>query len=79
MDDQSSYLTIGKFDPNAYGWRELSLIKELREVSVKSNEVYLSLLNIIHVSDTHLCDAQSPTRVEFSIAMQILTIPNPKF
>ena len=65
MDDQSSYLTIGKFDPNAYGWRELSLIKELREVSVKSNEVYLSLLNIIHVSDTHLCDAQSPTRVEF--------------
>jgi metallophosphoesterase (TIGR03767 family) len=54
-----------KVYPNQLGWRPLEAIvcKEGRD-SI-SSLIRKPLLNLIHISDTHICDAQSPARVEY--------------
>ncbi|KGA16303.1 hypothetical protein GM51_12875 [freshwater metagenome] len=56
---------IRKSAPLIGGWR--SLTPGLLEVHVGQRNLNISrvLLNLIHISDTHICDSQSPARVEF--------------
>jgi metallophosphoesterase (TIGR03767 family) len=46
------------------GWRDLD-IREQETAHKGKVAMRKSLLNIVHISDTHLCDAQSPARVEY--------------
>jgi predicted MPP superfamily phosphohydrolase len=46
------------------GWRDLNF-REQETAHKGKVAVRKSLLNIVHISDTHLCDAQSPARVEY--------------
>lgn len=47
------------------GWRDLSRRDNNRSAELPTPKVTRSLLNLIHISDTHICDAQSPARVEY--------------
>lgn len=51
--------------PNQFGWRDLNLLPEKSKPQLPTPQIKKSLLNLIHISDTHICDAQSPARVEY--------------
>ncbi len=57
--------SIKKSRANDLGWRNLVLDRPDNYVGETPTNVARSLLNLIHISDTHICDAQSPTRVEY--------------
>jgi len=57
--------SIVKNRPNADGWRQLLLDRRESYVGDIPTTIAQPLLNIIHISDTHICDAQSPARVEY--------------
>jgi metallophosphoesterase (TIGR03767 family) len=50
---------------NSLGWRPLTLDKHEGYQGDTPTAVSRSLINIVHVTDTHICDAQSPARVEY--------------
>ena len=47
------------------GWRQVSIGESVKYVGDTPSTVTKSLINIVHISDTHICDAQSPARVEY--------------
>ena len=55
---------IVRSEPNSKGWRDLALThgEEIEGDDLPGDSE--SLLNLIHISDLHICDAQSPARVE---------------
>jgi metallophosphoesterase (TIGR03767 family) len=57
--------TITKSRPNEKGWRHLLIDRREAYVGETPTHVSRSLINIVHISDTHICDAQSPARVEY--------------
>ena len=56
--------SIKKARPNDKGWRQLLRDRKESNVGEIPHDVKRILLNIVHISDTHICDAQSPARVE---------------
>ncbi|NCV94764.1 MAG: TIGR03767 family metallophosphoesterase, partial [Burkholderiaceae bacterium] len=56
--------SIKKARPNDKGWRQLLRDRKESNVGEIPHDVKRVLLNIVHISDTHICDAQSPARVE---------------
>jgi len=50
---------------NAMGWRPLSLDTADPYVGEVPTSIGEPLINLVHLTDTHICDAQSPARVEF--------------
>lgn len=57
--------SLQKISSGQNGWRHLILSKEPANLPVPRSKVKSSLLNLIHISDTHICDSQSPARVEY--------------
>jgi len=55
---------IVRSEPNSKGWRDLAFThgEEIEVDNLPGDSE--SLLNLIHISDLHICDAQSPARVE---------------
>ena len=51
--------------PNELGWRDLLLDRDDKYFGEPPTGVARKIANLIHISDTHICDAQSPARVEF--------------
>lgn len=47
------------------GWRDLLLDRDNKYVGEPPTGIVRVIANFIHISDTHICDAQSPARVEF--------------
>ena len=56
---------IAPHSPNSNGWRALSLEAAEPYAGEAPGVIGESLLNLVHLTDTHICDAQSPARVEF--------------
>ena len=54
-----------KSHPNQLGWRQLESAPRSEGRNSISPLVRKPLLSLIHISDTHICDAQSPARVEY--------------
>lgn len=52
---------IGLAQPNDFGWSDLQVSSDT-VASAVSGDV---LARIVHVSDTHICDAESPARLEY--------------
>lgn len=50
---------------NGLGWRDLFTRVPDSYLGEYPREQIKPLLNLVHLSDTHICDAQSPARVEF--------------
>jgi metallophosphoesterase (TIGR03767 family) len=65
MNDASLFQPLQKLAAEASGWRRLALDTKSNQIPVPSHEVKVPLLSLIHISDTHICDAQSPARVEY--------------
>lgn len=57
--------SIRKSRPNELGWRNLLLDRPESYFGETPTNIARSLINLIHISDTHICDAQSPARVEY--------------
>lgn len=51
--------------PSQLGWRQLELAPRSEGRNSIPALVRKPLLSLIHISDTHICDAQSPARVEY--------------
>lgn len=51
--------------PDEFGWRNLMLDRDDTYFGEPPSGVSRVITNLIHISDTHICDAQSPARVEF--------------
>lgn len=51
--------------PDSLGWRSLFFDSALTRVGKIPDAKIRPILNLIQISDTHICDAQSPARVEF--------------
>ncbi len=47
------------------GWRDLLLDRDNKYVGEPPTGIVRVIANFVHISDTHICDAQSPARVEF--------------
>ncbi|NDE71557.1 MAG: TIGR03767 family metallophosphoesterase, partial [Actinobacteria bacterium] len=47
------------------GWRELFQDSPQAHLGIPNSRDCRALLTLVHISDTHICDAQSPARVEF--------------
>ena len=56
---------LKKVSTDKAGWRDLEIDQEIKSHTAPIGVVKKSLLNLIHISDTHICDAQSPARVEY--------------
>jgi len=56
---------IAKGTANSHGWRHLLLDRVDNHLGQPLGAVKKSLINLIHITDTHICDAQSPARVEY--------------
>lgn len=65
MKIQTIGTLVAKDRPNSKGWRNLLLERQESYVGETPSSIRRSLINLIHISDTHLCDAQSPARVEY--------------
>jgi metallophosphoesterase (TIGR03767 family) len=50
---------------NEFGWCDLLLDRDNKYFGEPPSGVTRVIANLIHISDTHICDAQSPARVEF--------------
>ena len=57
--------SITKGVANSHGWRHLLLDRADSHIGKPLGPVKKSLINLIHITDTHICDAQSPARVEY--------------
>lgn len=57
--------SIMKGSANSHGWRHLLLDRVDNHLGQPLGAVKKSLINLIHITDTHICDAQSPARVEY--------------
>ena len=57
--------TFFKTQPNRLGWRQLEIQPRNEGRTSISPLIRKPLLSLIHLSDTHICDAQSPARVEY--------------
>lgn len=65
MSEQLNQIHFTKKVFNDLGWRELVEVAAPPATQLPAHQVKRSLLNLIHISDTHICDAQSPARVEY--------------
>ena len=65
MSDQSIFHPIQKLPAEEFGWRRLTVNTQSTQIPVHNYKVKVPLLSVIHISDTHICDAQSPARVEY--------------
>ena len=52
-------------EPNDKGWRDLEDVLDTPHVGSPFPDVFDALLVVHHLSDLHVCDAQSPIRPEF--------------
>lgn len=57
--------SLQKSHPNRLGWRQLEVVARNEGRNSITSMIRKPLLNLIHISDTHICDAQSPARVEY--------------
>ena len=62
FNDKQTRLKRG--EPNSKGWVELIEVEE-PPLNLENFKNYQPLLNLIQLSDLHLCDYASPARVEF--------------
>jgi hypothetical protein len=51
-------------EPNDLGWVDLEIAPGEKLIGDAPSADAVPLLTFIHISDFHLCDAQSPARVE---------------
>jgi metallophosphoesterase (TIGR03767 family) len=52
-------------EPNEKGWRDLEEVQDTPHLGAPFPEMFEVLLVLHHLSDLHVCDAQSPIRPEF--------------
>lgn len=65
MSDASIFHPLLKLPATETGWRQLAPDAQSIQIPGLTHKVKVPLLNVIHISDTHICDAQSPARVEY--------------
>jgi 3',5'-cyclic AMP phosphodiesterase CpdA len=63
-DMDSRHHRIVRSKANEKGWVELELVAGESVQGELPSQSINSLLSLIHISDLHICDAQSPARVE---------------
>ena len=56
---------ITKVEPNDQGWSSFVLVPGEDISGQAPSSEAVSVLNLVHISDLHICDAQSPARVEY--------------
>lgn len=56
---------ISRISPNEKGWSMLAKTHGEALSGVAPSDSAVSVVSLIHISDLHICDAQSPARVEF--------------
>lgn len=56
---------FAKSAPLDKGWRKIAPGPQEKHFGYHDVSPAQSLINLIHISDTHICDAQSPARVEY--------------
>ena len=61
-DTQQERLVRGA--ANKLGWRDLEKSSGEAILGEKPSDSAKSILSLVHISDLHICDAQSPARVE---------------
>lgn len=59
MTESGERITSGT--PGAGGWRDLVVVADAPAPAVEGE----LLVRVVHVSDTHVCDAESPARLEY--------------
>lgn len=55
---------IKRGEANILGWRALEVSEGAEHHGKKVEEAFSPILSLIHLSDLHICDAQSPARAE---------------
>jgi metallophosphoesterase (TIGR03767 family) len=60
----NSWQKIVRVAPNSLGWRALQITGGEEHRGEGLSDEFTSLLSLIHLSDLHICDAQSPIRAE---------------
>ena len=60
----TSWQKIVRGEANAKGWRELEIEEGEEHRGEHVDEAFSPILSLIHLSDLHVCDAQSPARGE---------------
>jgi len=65
MIQRSLFQKLRKLPAGDFGWRRLVADSKEIQIPGSTHQVKLPLFNVIHISDTHICDAQSPARVEY--------------
>jgi len=60
----SSWQKIVRGVPNEKGWRNLEVVEGEEHRGEVIGEGFSPILSLIHLSDLHICDAQSPARAE---------------
>jgi metallophosphoesterase (TIGR03767 family) len=65
MIKPSLFQPLQKLSAGILGWRHLAIDSNSTQIPQSKHKVKVSLFNVIHISDTHICDAQSPARVEY--------------
>jgi metallophosphoesterase (TIGR03767 family) len=60
----TSWQQITRGAPNSKGWRELEVSQGEQHRGEHLDESFQPILSLIHLSDLHICDAQSPARAE---------------
>lgn len=62
FDTREMRLDVGL--ANEKGWRDLKVVQGEPILGAAPSENAISILSLIHLSDLHICDAQSPARAE---------------
>jgi len=60
----TSWQKITRGAPNNLGWRSLEVEEGEEHRGEDIDESLAPILSLIHLSDLHICDAQSPARAE---------------
>ncbi len=60
----TSWQKIVRGAPNGLGWRNLEIAEGEEHRGEHVDETFTPILSLIHLSDLHVCDAQSPARGE---------------
>ena len=56
---------IARSNPDEKGWSPLTVVGGEEISGQEPSENAVSVLSLVHISDLHICDAQSPARVEY--------------
>ena len=64
LNPDTQHLRITRGEADEKGWRNLESQIGEEIAGNRPSSTAQSLLSLVHISDLHICDAQSPARIE---------------